>query len=66
MSIQYRYDELNRLVAAVYDNGQEISYTYDAAGNQISVTVRGEAAPAPAKKSPKKSSPRKPSPRSSK
>jgi YD repeat-containing protein len=66
MSIQYRYDELNRLVAVVYQGGQEISYAYDAAGNRISVTVKGEAAPAPAPKSPKQSSPRKPSPRSSK
>jgi YD repeat-containing protein len=63
--IQYRYDELNRLVAAVYDNGQEISYAYDAAGNQISVTIKGEAAAVPKKlgqiKPPAKT-PRKPPP----
>ena len=59
MSIQYRYDELNRLVAAVYDNGQEISYAYDAAGNRISVIIKGEAASDPAQKSPKQGGQRK-------
>jgi len=61
MPIQYRYDELNRLVAAVYDNGQEICYSYDAAGNRISVIVKGEGAPAltPTPKPPKQSSQQK-------
>ena len=52
MSIQYRYDELNRLVGVVYEGRQEISYAYDAAGNRISIMVTGKAAqalvPAPA------------------
>ena len=39
--------------------GQEISYEYDAAGNQISVMVKGEPAPAPASQLPKQSSHRK-------
>lgn len=59
--IQYQYDEQDRLIAVVYEGGQESSYGYDAAGNQISVIVKGEAAPAlaPALKSPKQSSQRK-------
>ena len=62
MSIQYRYDELNRLVAVVYESGQEISYAYDAVGNQSSVMVKGEAATelAPAPNIPKHSNPQKP------
>ena len=61
MSIQYRYDELNRLVAVVYEGGQEISYAYDAAGNRMSVMVKGAPAPAlaPAPKPPKHSSQQK-------
>ncbi len=30
---QYTYDNLNRLVQVVYDNGATITYTYDADGN---------------------------------
>ena len=60
MSIQYQYDELNRLVAAVFDDGQEISYAYDAAGNRISITVKTEAVPpSTTPLSPKQSSQRK-------
>ena len=32
----YKYDALNRLTNVVYDNGLEISYTYDAMGNRLS------------------------------
>ena len=62
MSIQYRYDELNRLVAAVYDNGQEVAYAYDAAGNRISAMVEGDTAPAPSLQPPTRSDAMKPPP----
>ena len=32
----YTYDELNRLTKVVYDDGRNISYTYDGAGNLLS------------------------------
>ena len=32
---QYQYDALGRLVRVRYDNGKEIAYTYDAAGNRL-------------------------------
>jgi len=35
----YTYDELNRLTQVAYDNGNRITYTYDAAGN-ITKVVR--------------------------
>jgi YD repeat-containing protein len=33
-SAQYTYDNMNRLVQVVYDNGTTIQYTYDAVGNR--------------------------------
>lgn len=33
----YTYDNLNRLTSVTYDNGQKITYTYDAGGNILSV-----------------------------
>ena len=41
MPEQYLYDELNRLISVKYENGREVSYSYDDAGNQVAVTVRG-------------------------
>lgn len=38
---QYTYDELNRLTQVRYDDGRSISYTYDAAGNMLSVVHAG-------------------------
>ncbi|MBI2471532.1 MAG: RHS repeat protein [Planctomycetes bacterium] len=38
-TINYTYDELNRLVKVKYENGTIITYTYDAAGNILSTTV---------------------------
>ena len=32
----YAYDDLGRLKSAVYDNGKEIDYNYDPAGNRSS------------------------------
>ena len=33
----YTYDDLNRVIAVSYDNGKSIRYTYDVAGNVLSV-----------------------------
>ena len=35
----YTYDSLGRLSTVTYDNGKEIVYTYDAAGNRTQVTI---------------------------
>ena len=35
----YEYDALGRLVKVIYPSGQTITYTYDAAGNIIDITV---------------------------
>ena len=37
----YEYDELNRLTRVVYDDGKDITYTYDAAGNITATEVKG-------------------------
>jgi YD repeat-containing protein len=34
----YEYDELDRLIKVTYDSGQIVTYTYDDAGNMLSVT----------------------------
>ena len=31
---QYRYDNLHRLTRVIYDNGMQITYTYDEVGNR--------------------------------
>jgi len=36
----YSYDTLGRLKQAKYDNGKEINYTYDQAGNRTSVVTQ--------------------------
>lgn len=33
-AMDYQFDRLNRLVAITYDNGQQLTYFYDAAGNR--------------------------------
>lgn len=40
----YTYDNLNRLTSIDYGNGQSISYTYDAAGNILTVVKAGQTA----------------------
>ena len=37
-TINYVYDELNRLIQVIYEDGRRVTYTYDAAGNRITVT----------------------------
>lgn len=34
---QYVYDELNRLIQVIYEDGRRVTYTYDAAGNRITL-----------------------------
>jgi YD repeat-containing protein len=34
----YVYDEYNRLIQVIYEDGHKVTYTYDAAGNRITVT----------------------------
>jgi YD repeat-containing protein len=34
----YVYDELNRLIQVIYEDGGSVTYTYDPAGNRITVT----------------------------
>lgn len=49
-SIEYRYDELSRLVEVRYDNGASVTYEYDAAGNIVHVEktpARFEPEPGP-------------------
>jgi uncharacterized protein RhaS with RHS repeats len=36
----YAYDDLGRLKSASYDNGKELDYNYDPAGNRSSVVVQ--------------------------
>jgi YD repeat-containing protein len=34
----YLYDELNRLIQVIFEDGRRVTYTYDASGNRITVT----------------------------
>jgi len=45
----YQYDDLGRLKSASYDNGKEIDYNYDPAGNRSSVVVQTTPHRAPSK-----------------
>jgi YD repeat-containing protein len=38
-TVTYEYDDLYRLIKAIYSDGTVIEYTYDEAGNRLSVTV---------------------------
>ncbi|WP_437613102.1 PAAR-like domain-containing protein [Sorangium sp. So ce834] len=40
---EYRYDALNRLAAAVRDDGLVIQFLYDALGRRVAMTVGGES-----------------------
>jgi YD repeat-containing protein len=38
--VTYAYDTLGRLSTATYDNGKQIAYTYDPAGNRTLVVTQ--------------------------
>jgi len=39
----YTYDNLNRLISSTYDNGQKITYIYDAGGNMLTASATSVA-----------------------
>ena len=45
ISKRYTYDAENQLTSVAYEDGVIVSYTYDKAGNRISVTRSGSATP---------------------
>jgi len=45
----YQYDDLGRLKVASYDNGKEVDYNYDPAGNRSSVVIQTTPHMAPSK-----------------
>jgi len=45
----YQYDNLGRLKSASQDNGKEVDYNYDPAGNRSSVVVQTTPHRAPSK-----------------
>ena len=44
-SINYGYDQLGRVVTALYDNGTCVLYGYDPAGNRTSQSITVSGAP---------------------
>ncbi|MBA4392197.1 MAG: hypothetical protein C0407_01460 [Desulfobacca sp.] len=44
-SINYTYDDMNRLIEVLYGDGSRIQYTYDAKGNRVSKTIQAETTP---------------------
>lgn len=54
----YVYDDLGRLKQALYDNGKEIDYSYDPAGNRSSVVTQTTPPRANAVKPSKKMKPK--------
>jgi YD repeat-containing protein len=38
LSRSYVYDELNRLIQVIYEDGRKVTYTYDTTGNRITLT----------------------------
>lgn len=43
-SVKYTYDKMNRLTSAAYSNNRHLHYSYDAAGNLLSVNCESEKA----------------------
>jgi YD repeat-containing protein len=39
-TVTYEYDDLHRLIKAIYSDGTIIEYTYDAAGNRLSKVIQ--------------------------
>jgi len=44
-TVDYTYDNLNRLTEVKYDNGVIVTYTYDALGNRTKKTLSGATGP---------------------
>ncbi|MFX4263356.1 Ig-like domain-containing protein [Pelotomaculum propionicicum] len=44
-AVVYEYDDLGRLTTATYTNGQTLTYTYDAGGNLLSVSLTDNSPP---------------------
>ena len=44
-AVIYRYDALGRLTGAHYPDGSSIAYTYDRAGNRLTVESVGQTPP---------------------
>ena len=40
-SATYTYDNLGRVTKVTYSNGKSITYSYDAAGNRVTVVSAG-------------------------
>jgi YD repeat-containing protein len=58
--VAYTYDDLGRLTKAAYDNGKEIDYSYDPAGNRGSVVTQNSPPHAPVFKPASKKAKAKP------
>ncbi len=41
----YNYDELNRVIQVIYEDGRGVTYTYDASGNRITLTQSVDTVP---------------------
>ncbi|HWA91456.1 MAG TPA: RHS repeat domain-containing protein [Rhizomicrobium sp.] len=54
--VSYQYDTLGRLSTASYDNGKQIVYTYDPAGNRTLVVTQATPPHAAPVNTPKKAS----------
>ncbi|HWA90099.1 MAG TPA: RHS repeat domain-containing protein [Rhizomicrobium sp.] len=54
--VSYQYDTLGRLSSASYDNGRQIVYTYDPAGNRTQVVTQATPPHAALANTPKKAS----------
>lgn len=48
--VNYAYDVLGRLMQVCYDNGRQVTYVYDHAGNRTEVVVTGGPDPGRAQK----------------
>jgi YD repeat-containing protein len=44
-TVNYGYDELNRLIQVTYEDGRGVTYIYDASGNRITLTQNVDTVP---------------------